>query len=108
MKRFYYITAAFAISLTLSGCGDGIDLPDLNVETDLNEIPLPDVLEGLEEIALKPETEPMKHAEQGVYALHTEDHFNRIRLNLKLDEDPTVNSEECTWNERLALLRQCI
>lgn len=65
MKRFYYITAAFAISLTLSGCGDGIDLPDLNVETDLNEIPLPDVLEGLEEIALKPETEPMKHAEQG-------------------------------------------
>ena len=53
MKRFYYITAAFAISLTLSGCGDGIDLPDLNVETDLNEIPLPDVLEGLEEIAPK-------------------------------------------------------
>jgi ATP-binding cassette subfamily C protein len=28
MKRFYYITAAFAISLTLSGCGDGIDMPN--------------------------------------------------------------------------------
>ena len=59
MKRLYYITAALSLSLTLSGCGDGIDLPDVNVETDLNEIPLPDVLEGLEEIALKPETEPM-------------------------------------------------
>lgn len=105
MKRFYYITAAFAISLTLSGCGDGIDLPDLNVETDLNEIPLPDVLEGLEEIALKPETEPMKHAEQGVYALHTEDDFNRIRVNLKLDEDPTGNSGESPWKEGFALLR---
>ena len=41
MKKIYYITAVFA-TLFLVGCGDGIDLPGVNVETDLNKIPLPD------------------------------------------------------------------
>ena len=41
MKKIYYIAVVFAI-LFLAGCGDGIDLPGVNVETDLNKIPLPD------------------------------------------------------------------
>lgn len=37
--------------------------------------------------------------------MHTEDDFNRIRINLKLDEDPTGNSGESPWKEGFALLR---
>ena len=37
--------------------------------------------------------------------MHTEDDFNRIRVNLKLDEDPTGNSGESPWKEGFALLR---
>ena len=60
MKKIYYITAVFA-TLFLVGCGDGIDLPGVNVETDLNKIPLPDNNVNLEQVELKPSTEPMLH-----------------------------------------------
>ena len=52
MKKIYYITAVFA-TLFLVGCGDGIDLPGVNVETDLNKIPLPDNNVNLEQVELK-------------------------------------------------------
>ena len=41
MKKYNYIAITFAF-LSLTGCGDGIDLPSLGVETDLNKIILPD------------------------------------------------------------------
>ena len=49
MKKIYYIAVVFAI-LFLAGCGDGIDLPGVNVETDLNKIPLPDNNVNLEQV----------------------------------------------------------
>lgn len=73
MKKIYYIAVVFAI-LFLAGCGDGIDLPGVNVETDLNKIPLPDNNVNLEQVELKPSTEPMLHE-----GLHTEEDFQRIR-----------------------------
>ena len=63
MKKIYYITAVFA-TLFLVGCGDGIDLPGVNVETDLNKIPLPDNNVNLEQVELKPSTEPMLHEDR--------------------------------------------
>lgn len=69
MKKIYYIAVVFAI-LFLAGCGDGIDLPGVNVETDLNKIPLPDNNVNLEQVELKPSTEPMLHE-----GLHTEEDF---------------------------------
>ena len=79
MKKIYYITAAFAF-LSLTGCGDGIDLPDINVETDLNKIPLPDNETNLIQVPLKPETEPMDHR-----GFHTEEDFERIRTHLEVE-----------------------
>lgn len=86
MKKIYYITAVFA-TLFLAGCGDGIDLPGVNVETDLNKIPLPDNNVNLEQVELKPSTEPMLHE-----GLHTEADFQRIRDKKAAGEEPWVSA----------------
>lgn len=86
MKKIYYITAVFA-TLFLVGCGDGIDLPGVNVETDLNKIPLPDNNVNLEQVELKPSTEPMLHE-----GLHTEEDFQRIRDKKAAGEEPWVSA----------------
>lgn len=41
MRKIYCIAAAFVL-FSFAGCGDGVDLPSLGVETDLNKIILPD------------------------------------------------------------------
>ena len=105
MKRTFYIATVFIASLALSGCGDGVELPELNVETDLDKIPLPEDQTGLEEIQLKPETEPFKHGDDGVYALHTQEDFDRIRERLHLDTDNSGNSGESPWKEGYVPLR---
>lgn len=81
MKKTFYIAAMFIVSLTMSGCGETIDLPPLpeGTETDLNKIPLP---EDELIIALKPETEPMIHCG----GLHTPEDFQRIKDNI--DKSP--------------------
>ena len=86
MKKIYYITAVFA-TLFLVGCGDGIDLPGVNVETDLNKIPLPDNNVNLEQVELKPSTEPMLHE-----GLHTEEDFQRIRDKKAAGEEPWISA----------------
>lgn len=75
MKKIYYLIVSFAC---LTACGDGMDLPSIGVETDLNKIPLPDNNEKLMEVPLKAETEPMIHCG----ALHTPQDFERIKQNL--------------------------
>lgn len=44
MKKTFYIAAMFIVSLTMSGCGEAVDLPPLpeGTETDLDNIPLPE------------------------------------------------------------------
>lgn len=75
MKKMYYVAVALAF---LTSCGDGMDFPSIDVESDLNKIPLPDNLDGLMEVALKDEATPMIHCG----ALHTPEDFKRIRQNL--------------------------
>lgn len=106
MKKRYYLAAAFVLSLALSGCGDGVNLPELpaGVETDLDKIELPEDKDALMEVALKAETEPMLHAADGVFALHTQEDFDRIRQHLKLDSDPTGESGDTPWKEGYLLL----
>ncbi|WP_342383143.1 alginate lyase family protein [Bacteroides ovatus] len=76
MKKIYYV--AIALAYVMTSCGDGLNLPSIEAETDLNKIPVPENLEKLMEIPLKPETEPMLH--NG--ALHTEEDFQRVKENL--------------------------
>ena len=77
MRKMYYIAAMFAVGLMMSGCGDGLNLPDLpaGTQTDLFEIPLED---DEMHVPLKPETEPMIHCG----ALHTPEDFERVKANL--------------------------
>ena len=77
MRKMYYIAAMFAVGLMMSGCGDGLNLPDLpaGTQTDLFEIPLED---DEIHVPLKPETEPMIHCG----ALHTPEDFERVKANL--------------------------
>lgn len=90
MKKIYFLMAAF-VCLTLS-CGDGMNLPPVGVETDLNKIPLPsDNTDDLMRIPLKAETEPMNHCG----ALHTPEDFQRIKENENVDP----------WKSGLQLLR---
>ena len=73
MKKKYFLIAVWAF---LAACGDGINMPSINAETDLDKIPLPNTGELL--IPLKDESEPMIHCG----GLHTEEDFERIRENL--------------------------
>ena len=59
----------------------------VNVETDLNQIPLPDNNVNLEQAELKPSTEPMLHE-----GLHTEEDFQRIRDKKAAGEEPWVSA----------------
>lgn len=74
MKKIYSIITTIAF-LSLTGC-DGIDFPDVNVERDLNNIPLPENEVDLIQVPLKPDTEPMIHP-----AFHADEDFERIRAN---------------------------
>ncbi len=79
MKKLCYIAAAFAF-VSLAACGDGVDLPSPDVETDLNKIPLPDK-------ELKANTEPMTHP-----GFHAEEDFERIREKLAAGEEPWASA----------------
>ena len=57
------------------------------METDLNKIPLPDNNVNLEQVELKPSTEPMLHE-----GLHTEEDFQRIRDKKAAGEEPWVSA----------------
>lgn len=74
MKKLYYILA-FAI---LTACGDGLNLPGIDAETDLYKIPVVDNYDKLMEIKLKDESVPMVH--NG--GLHTPEDFERIKQKL--------------------------
>lgn len=87
MKNIYIII----VVILLSSCGQDVDLPGINVETDLNKIPLPEDDKDLIQIESKPETEPMIH--NG--GLHTVEDFERVRANL--DKTP--------WKEGWELLK---
>ncbi|WP_308756240.1 alginate lyase family protein [uncultured Bacteroides sp.] len=90
MKKIYIL--AVTAFVCLAACGDGLNLPPIGVETDLNKIPLPDDdTESLMEIPLKPTSEPMIHCG----ALHTPEDFQRIKENM--DKEP--------WKSGLELLR---
>ena len=104
MKKLYYIAAAFAVSLAWTGCAD-VDLPGLpeGAQTDLENIPLPEDVDGLMEIQLKDESVPLLHAADGVYALHTQADFDRIKKHLKLDEDNTGDSGDTPWSVTVVL-----
>ena len=52
MKKIYYIAAAFTF-MSFTACGDGVDLPNPGVETDLNKIPLPENELDLVQVELK-------------------------------------------------------
>ncbi len=78
MRKIYYVFALFL----LVGCGDSLNLPDINTETDLFKIPLPESDENLIEVQYKPETEPMIHCG----GLHTEEDFARIKRHYLTDE----------------------
>ena len=86
MKKLYYIAAAFAF-VSLAACGDGVDLPSPDVETDLNKIPLPDNELNLVQVELKANTEPMTHP-----GFHAEEDFERIREKLAAGEEPWASA----------------
>lgn len=85
MKKLYYIAVSFAF-LSLTGCGDGIDLSRVGVETDLNKIPLPENNTNLIQVELKDNAVPMK-----VAGIHTEEDFARIREKLEEGAEPWVS-----------------
>ena len=76
MKKIYYIAAAFTF-MSFTACGDGVDLPNPGVETDLNKIPLPENELDLVQVELKDDAEPMVHP-----GFHAEEDFARIREKL--------------------------
>ena len=59
MRKIYCIAAAFVL-FSFAGCGDGVDLPSLGVETDLNKIILPDNNINLVQVELKDNSVPME------------------------------------------------
>ena len=86
MKKIYYIAAAFTF-MSFTACGDGVDLPNPGVETDLNKIPLPENELDLVQVELKDDAEPMVHP-----GFHAEEDFARIREKLEAGEEPWVSA----------------
>ena len=80
MKKIYYLAAAF-VALSFAGCGDGVDLPSLGVETDLNKIILPDNNINLVQVELKDNSVPMEKV-----GIHSEEDFARIREKKDVEE----------------------
>lgn len=85
MKKIYYITATLAF-LSLTGCGDGVDFPGVNVETDLNKIPLPDNEINLVQVELKSADTPMLHG-----GFHSAADYERITEKLNAEEEPWIS-----------------
>lgn len=73
MRKICCIAAAFVL-FSFAGCGDGVDLPSLGVETDLNKIILPDNNVNLVQVELKDNSVPMEKV-----GIHSEEDFARIR-----------------------------
>lgn len=99
MKKICYMIITIA-SLAIAGCGDGVELPGVNVETDLSKIPLPESEQNLIEIESKATTEPLLH----VGGLHTEADFERIREKLAADASPWKEGYELLKNSTYAQL----
>lgn len=91
MKKLIYLSALYISTLSLSSCGDGVNLPPVDVETDLYEIPLNDNTASLLTVPLMEEGEKFVHCG----ALHTPEDFERIKQNL--DKSP--------WKEGYELLK---
>ena len=80
MRKIYCIAAAFVL-FSFAGCGDGVDLPSLGVETDLNKIILPDNNINLVQVELKDNSVPMEKV-----GIHSEEDFARIREKKDMEE----------------------
>lgn len=80
MRKIYCIAAAFVL-FSFAGCGDGVDLPSLGVETDLNKIILPDNNANLVQVELKDNSVPMEKV-----GIHSEEDFARIREKKDVEE----------------------
>lgn len=74
MKKIYILL----VIILFTACGQDIDLPGINAETDLEKIPLPEDLTDLMQVELKPDNTPMLH----VGGLHSNEDFQRIKSNL--------------------------
>ena len=92
MKRIYYLAAIFAL-IPMTSCED---LPEIGVETDLYNIPLPES-EAIIEIESKDVSVPFLHYEDGVYGLHTKADFERIHMKYQT---------ESPWIEGYKLLKE--
>lgn len=80
MRKICCIAAAFVL-FSFAGCGDGVDLPSLGVETDLNKIILPDNNVNLVQVELKDNSVPMEKV-----GIHSEEDFARIREKKDVEE----------------------
>lgn len=97
MKKIYYLVAVLAC-MSMTSCGDGFNFPEVEAETDLYKIPLPET--SLVEIESKDISVAMDH----VGGLHTEEDFERIREKLKAGESPWVEGYEVLKNSKYAQL----
>ncbi|WP_333697266.1 alginate lyase family protein [Bacteroides congonensis] len=99
MKKIYYLAAAF-VALSFAGCGDGIDLPDVNVEKDLNMIPLPEDQLDLVQVESKDASVSMEH----IGGLHTDADFDFVREKVKAGESPWAEAYEQLKSSKYAQL----
>ena len=99
MKKIYYLVAAF-VALSFAGCGDGIDLPDVNVEKDLNMIPLPEDQLDLVQVESKDASVSMEH----IGGLHTDADFDFVREKVKAGESPWAEAYEQLKSSKYAQL----
>lgn len=99
MKHIYHWTTAVALLLSTTACSD---LPEIGVETDLYNIPLPEA-EAIVEVETKDVSVSFLHDADGVYGLHTEKDFERIRSKY-LTESPWKEGYEALKNSNCAQL----
>ncbi len=83
MKTTYKYIAMALLAVGLASCGDGVNLDAPGVETDLNNIPLPE--SDSIQVPLKENTVPMVH-NGGLYTINDEGEvqsdFNRVKAKL--------------------------